>query len=315
VSPARVTAAVIALAVLGAGCTSTHHGVLPPAAPITTTTTAPVPAPNCGDPTASSRPAGPLPPPGQMPAGSYMRTIQDRGRLVAGVSPDTLLFGSVNPFTGQFEGYDVDVVKQVAKAIFGDDTHIEYRAVTNAQRIPDVQSSAVDLVAHTMTINCARRQLVDFSSVYYDAGQKVLVRTDSTAQTVNDLGGKKVCAPLGTTSIDNLGKVASHPIAVGMVDETDCLVAFQQGEVDAISTDDTVLAGMAAQDPYAKVVGPRFSDEPYGLAINLSHPDFTRFVNAVLDRMRSDGTWAAIYNRWLGRFGSAPAPPQAKYKD
>ena len=244
-----------------------------------------------------------------------MRTIQDRGRLIAGVSPDTLLFGSVSPFTGKFQGFDVDIVKEIAKAIFGDDTRVEYTAVTNAQRIPDVRSGAVDLVAHTMTINCARRLLVDFSSVYYDAGQKVLVHSDSKAQSINDLGGKKVCAPLGTTSIDNLAKVAAHPIAYGVVDETDCLVAFQEGVVDAISTDDTVLEGMAAQDPYAKVVGDRFTDEPYGLAVNLAHPEFTRFINAVLERVRADGTWASIYKKWLGQFGSAPSPPQAKYKD
>lgn len=244
-----------------------------------------------------------------------MRTIQDRGRLLAGVSPDTLLFGSVNPFTGQFEGFDVDVVKLIAKAIFGDESRVEYHAVTNAQRIPDVQDGSVDLVAHTMTINCDRRLLVDFSSVYYDAGQKVLVRASSPAKSINDLGGKKVCAPLGTTSIDNLAKVPTHPIAYGVVDETDCLVAFQQGVVDAISTDDAVLAGMAAQDPYARVVGPRFTDEPYGIAVNLKHPEFTRFINAVLQQVRSDGTWVSIYNRWLGKLGPAPAPPEAKYKD
>jgi polar amino acid transport system substrate-binding protein len=287
----------------------------PAAAATPPTTAAPAAAPDCGDPKASTRPpAGPLPAPGNMPAGSYMRTIQDRGRLIAGVSPDTLLFGSVNPFTGQFQGFDIDVVKEVSKAIFGDATHVEYHAVTNAQRIPDVQSAAVDLVAHTMTINCARRALVDFSSVYYDAGQKVLVRSDSTATKIDDLGGKKVCAPLGTTSIDNLAKVSTHPIAYGVADETDCLVAFQQGVVDAISTDDTVLAGMAAQDPYAKIVGDRFTDEPYGLAINLAHPEFTQFVNAVLERMRADGTWTAIYGRWLSKFGPAPAPPPALYK-
>jgi polar amino acid transport system substrate-binding protein len=248
-----------------------------------------------------------------------MRTIQDRHRLIAGVSPDTLLFGSVNPFTAKFEGFDVDLVREVAKQLFGDvadiDTNIEYRAVTNAQRIPDVQQNLVDLVAHTMTINCARRQMVDFTSVYYDAGQKVLVGRDSTAQGIQDLGGKKVCAPLGTTSIDNLTNAPSHPIPFPVVDETDCLVDFQTGLVDAISTDDTVLEGMAAQDPYAKVVGPRFTDEPYGMAINLAHPEFTRFVNAVLERVRSDGTWKAIYAKWLGRFGPVPDPPIAKYRN
>jgi polar amino acid transport system substrate-binding protein len=314
----RRVALVLLVALATAACTTTSpgHAGAAPAGPTTTTAAPPTTAaPACGDPTASSRPLGPLPPPGQMPAGTYMRTIQDRGRLIAGVSPDTLLFGSVNPFTAQFEGFDVDVVKQIAKAIFGDENRVEYHAVTNAQRIPDVQSGSVDLVAHTMTINCARRQMVDFSSVYYDAGQKVLVRRDSTAQSIDDLGGKKVCAPLGTTSIDNLAKVPTHPVPYGVVDETDCLVAFQQGVVDAISTDDTVLEGMAAQDPYAKIIGSRFTDEPYGIAVNLAHPEFTRFINGVLANMRTDGTWAAIYNRWLGRFGPAPSPPVAKYKD
>jgi len=309
---------ILAVALVAGACSSSHHaGGSAVAAPATVAppTTAAAPTPDCGDPTASSRPSGPLPTPGDMPAGSYMRTIQDRGRLIAGVSPDTLLFGSVNPFTAQFEGFDVDVVKAIAKAIFGDTSKVEYTAVTNAQRIPDVQAGSVDLVAHTMTINCARRQMVDFSSVYFDAGQKVLVRRDSTAQSVNDLGGKKVCAPLGTTSIDNLGRVPTHPVVVGVADETDCLVAFQQGTVDAISTDDTVLEGMAAQDPYAKVIGPRFTDEPYGIAVNLSHPEFTRFINGVLEQMRSDGSWAALYTKWLGRFGPTPAPPPASYKD
>jgi polar amino acid transport system substrate-binding protein len=85
--------------------------------------------------------------------------------------------------------------------------------------------------------------------------------------------------------------------------------------VDAISTDDAVLAGMAAQDPYAKIIGSRFTDEPYGLAVNLGHPEFTRFINAVLEQMRADGRWTAIYNAWLEKLGPAPPPPVAKYKD
>ncbi|HEY0535481.1 MAG TPA: transporter substrate-binding domain-containing protein, partial [Actinoplanes sp.] len=91
-------------------------------------------------------------------------------------------------------------------------------------------------------------------------------------------------------------------------------VAFQQNQVDAISTDDTILAGMAAQDPYAKVVGPRFTDEPYGMATSKKSPEFTRFVNAVLAKNKQNGTWAATYKRWLGAFGAPPAPPKAEYQ-
>jgi len=72
------------------------------------------------------------------------------------------------------------------------------------------------------------------------------------------------------------------------------------GQVDAISTDNAILEGLAAQDPNTKIVGPTFTQEPYGMAISKAHPDFTSFVNGVLTNERADGTWAAIYNRWLG---------------
>ena len=82
-----------------------------------------------------------------------------------------------------------------------------------------------------------------------------------------------------------------------------------------MSTDDTILAGLAAQDPYTKVIGDRFTEEPYGMAMSRDHPEFTRFVNAVLDRERADGTWKRLYTTWLGRFGPTPEPPPAQYRD
>jgi polar amino acid transport system substrate-binding protein len=88
---------------------------------------------------------------------------------------------------------------------------------------------------------------------------------------------------------------------------------LQEGKVAAISTDDAVLAGLMAQDPETKIVGPPLASAPYGLAISLQHPDFVRFVNAVLARMRADGEWAAIYSRWIGT--PAPAPPPAHYRE
>jgi len=89
-------------------------------------------------------------------------------------------------------------------------------------------------------------------------------------------------------------------------------VLLQQGDVAAISTDDSSLAGLAAQDPWTKIVGPRFSSEPYGLAISRQHSDFVRFVNGVLQQLRANGRWAASYARWVGT--PVPAPPPAHYK-
>jgi polar amino acid transport system substrate-binding protein len=271
----------------------------------------------CGDPTASLRPRGPLPAPGHMPGGSFMRTIQDRGRLIVGVDQNTLLLGYLNPFNGQIEGFDIDMLRQVAKAIFGDPNAIEFKAISSAQRIPVIQDQSVDIVADAMTINCERLKQVAFTTVYYDAGQRIMVPSNSPVRSPGDLAGRKVCATVGSTSIENISKLVPGAIPYPVPLRTDCLVALQEGKVYAISTDDAILYGFQAQDPYTKIVGPRFSNEPYGMAINKSHPDLVRFVNAVLAQMRGDGTWASIYEKWLGRVthAPAPAPPQAHYRD
>jgi len=91
-------------------------------------------------------------------------------------------------------------------------------------------------------------------------------------------------------------------------------VLFQSDQVEAVTADDTVLAGFAAQDPYAKIVGPEFTDEPYGLGIAKSHPEFVQFVNNVIAQMRSDGAWKALYSRWIAtKGGPIPDPPPAVY--
>jgi len=248
-----------------------------------------------------------------MPAGSTMATIQSRGRLVVGVSGDSLLLGARNPITGRIEGFDIDLARQVSAAIFGDPDKIELRVITAAQRIPLLQSGEVDLVARNMTITCARWEQVAFSAEYYLSGQKVLVPLGSTATSLADLAGQRVCAPAGSTS---LAKLADFPavVPVSGTTHTDCLVKFQQGEVDAITGDDTVLAGLAAQDPYAEVVGAAFTQEPYGLAMSSAAVDLVRFVNGVLAQTIADGRWAASYARWLEpSLGPPPAPPTPVY--
>jgi polar amino acid transport system substrate-binding protein len=307
--------------VVTAGCSSS--GVyattqIPTPAPPSTTTPAPsatTTPPACGNPLASFAPAGANPAPGAtMPSGSYMATIQKRGRLIAGVSSDTLLLGARNPLNGQIEGFDIDMLKAVSKAIFGDPNKIEFRVITTAQRIPVLTDGSVDIVARAMTINCTRWAQIDFSTEYYLAGQKVLVAKGSTAKGMEDLKGKKVCAPNGSTSMDKL-KTFAGLVPVGSDTHTGCLVLFQQGKVDAITGDDTILAGLAAQDPYAVVVkAPAFTKEPYGLGISKSHPDFVKFINGVLEQMRTDGQWTTAYDTWLkGALGPAPAPPAPVY--
>jgi polar amino acid transport system substrate-binding protein len=263
----------------------------------------------------SYEPSGALPAPGDLPAGSTMARIKERGRLIAGVSADTYLLASRNPLNGRIEGFDIDMVKAIAQAIFGDDSKYELRVITAAQRIPSLTDNSVDVVVRAMTINCTRWQQIAFSSEYYRAGQKILVRKGSKATKIGDLNGQRVCAPNGTSSMDNLKADAPKAVAVGADSHTGCLVLFQQGSVAAITGDDTVLAGLAAQDPYAVVPKQTaFTQEPYGIGINAKNVDLVRFVNARLAQMRSDGEWKSIYNRWLAApLGPAPDPPKAVY--
>lgn len=246
------------------------------------------------------------------PSGSYMDKIRRRGRLVAGVSADTLLFGFRNPFSGKLEGFDIDMVRAVAKQIFGDSNRISYKVVTYAQRIPALQSGDVDIVADVMTINCTRWTQINFSSEYFTSGQRVLVRTDSKASGIKDLNGKKMCVAKGSTNFEEMKKYPKV-IAVGVDDISDCMVLFQQGAVDSVTGDDTVLAGFVAQDPYAKIVGRAITTEPYGLGIAKAHVDFVRYVNVILQNMRVDGTWTQMYRKWLHPTGALPPIPQAVY--
>jgi polar amino acid transport system substrate-binding protein len=248
-----------------------------------------------------------------MPEGSYMRSIQDRGKLIAGVKDDVRLFGFLNPRTSQIEGFDVDIVKEIARAIFGDESNLELKAVTSAQRIPELNAGTVDLVAATMTVTAARKQEIDFSEVYYSAVQKVLVKKDAPYTGIQDLSGKKVCAAKGSTSERNI--TATNPQAeVVQADKyPDCLLSLQQGRVDAISTDDVILAGLADTDPDTKIVGEAFYDEPYGIGVAKNRPQFVAFINGVLQDLKTSGRWKEIHSKWLGKYSPTPEPPKGTY--
>ena len=222
-----------------------------------------------------------------------MAKIRARGYLIAGVDQSTYHFGFLNPLTGQIEGFDIDMIRAVAKAIFGDPGKVQFKAISDAQRIRDVTNGTVDIVAHTMTITCDRLKMVDFSSVYFDAAP--------AGPGAEELQGDQPGRPARPEGLRDhrIGLGRPHPahqaIAVQVPYWTDCLVLLQQGDVAAISTDDSILDGLAAQDPWTKIIGKPLTDEPYGLAISKQHPEFVRFVNAVLQQLRTDGQWNASY--------------------
>ncbi|GAB4083841.1 glutamate ABC transporter substrate-binding protein [Myceligenerans cantabricum] len=261
--------------------------------------------------TASYQPGGAMP--GEIPDGSTMAKIRERGALRVGISADTLRMSARDPFTGTIEGFDIDVARAIAKAIFGDPGKVTFRVITSAQREQVLQDHDVDVVVRTFTITCQRWQHVAFSAEYYHAGQKLLVPTSSDVRSVADLDGQRVCASQETTSLALL-KTWENVEPVVAATHTQCLAMFQRGRADALTGDDTVLAGFAAQDPYAKVVGEALSDEPYGVGIPADQVDMVRYVNAVLAQRVAGKGWRESYDRWLSdALGAAPVPPKPVY--
>jgi polar amino acid transport system substrate-binding protein len=307
-----LAAAVLAATALLAACGVADTPV--PAAPVPPEVTggsAPA-AQTCTDLLQSYAPG---PDPLAITPGSTMAAIKQRGRLIAGVSADTYLLGARNPVTGNIEGFDIDLVHQIAKAIFGDENKVQLRVITAADRIPVLQKHEVDIVVRNMSITCDRWTQIAFSAEYFQSGQRILVRKGSDITGLSSLAGHKVCAPLGTSSMDNLIRLAPDATPVGSDSHTGCLVLLQEGKVDAITGDDTVLAGLAAQDPYAVVLDEKpFTTEPYGVGIPADHVDMVRFVNGVLEKMHADGTWEASYDHWLApTLGKSPGQPQPQY--
>lgn len=262
------------------------------------------------DRTASLRPF-----PNRAQAEDAVENIRNRGRLIVGLDIGSNLFSFRDPITGEITGFDVDIAGEVARDIFGTPSQVEYRILSSPDRLEALENNQVDIVVKTMSMNCERRKQVGFSTEYLSANQRILAPRDSQIRQAGDLSGKRVCAVKGTTSRKRVQQIQPPVNLVDVVTWADCLVALQQRQVDAVSTDDSILAGLVSQDPYLHIVGPSMNQEPYGIGVNKNNPGLIRFVNGTLERIRRDGTWNTLYRKWLTVLGPTPAPPVARYSD
>ncbi|MEV4127468.1 glutamate ABC transporter substrate-binding protein [Nocardia sp. NPDC049707] len=286
-----------------------------PAKAVSIPTDAPIPPVRdeyCGDPTASLRPTGA----GAAARGPTIDAIRARGRLVVGLDTGSNLFSFRDPVSGTIIGFDADIAREVARDLLGSPDQVEYRSLGSAERESALQNHVVDIVVKTMTVNCERRQKVSFSTVYLHANQRVLAVKNSGIRSLADLAGKRVCIVSGTTSLDHMRREQPAATILTVPTWADCLVVLQQRQVDAISTDDAILAGLATQDSsYTELVGPSISVEPYGIGIPKGKDDLVRFVNGTLERIRTDGTWVRLYQQYLIALGPVPTPPAPTYQD
>ncbi|MET7299560.1 transporter substrate-binding domain-containing protein [Embleya sp. NPDC005575] len=285
------------------------------------------PPASCSNPLASLRPGSGPPRAADYPNDGSLARILRQGFLTIGIDQSTYPFSYADVADhNRLKGFDIDLVREIAADLFGstDASRLHFRVLPNNIREQSVANGDVDIVAKSVTVNCRRRALVDFSSVYYESGQRVLVVRDGPAATADHAkgliglpSGTRVCT-VGNTTAAEAVRVTKGLVPVTGETWADCLVHIQQGQADASVGDDTIMAGLQAQDRFVQLVGPKLTRESYGLEIAKTHPDLVRFVNASLERIRRDGTWQRLYETYVARYIPESGPvtaPDAVYLD
>jgi glutamate transport system substrate-binding protein len=235
------------------------------------------------------------------------------GKLTIGIPFDQPGIGLKNGDT--YTGFDVETAKYVAKALGVPEANITWKKSTGADRETMLTGGEVDMVVSNYTINDARKQKIDFAGPYFIAHQDLLVRRNETEITGPEtLNGKDLCTIAGTTSADNVLNFYQGRINLKELPGfSDCVKALAASEVDAVTTDDVILAGFAADPQYRgalKVVGRGFSDENYGIGIKKGNTALVDQVNAALKQYVADGSWAAALRITVAPSGySLPGPP------
>lgn len=212
----------------------------------------------------------------------------------------------------QFEGFDVDVARYVAKELGYDENQITFMEAPSAQRETLIQSGQVQLVVATYSITDARKEKVDFAGPYFIAGQDILVKSDRNDITgPQDLGNKRLCSVVGSTSAQKV-KDSYPDVQLQEVDTySKCAEAVDAGSMDAMTTDDIILAGYAAQEQYKgklKVVGAPFTEERYGVGLKKGDTELKDKVDAALTKMIDDGSWQKALDDNVGSSGYKPNP-------
>ncbi|MGW7237274.1 glutamate ABC transporter substrate-binding protein [Streptomyces sp. NPDC054804] len=235
------------------------------------------------------------------------------GKIKVGIKYDQPGLGLQEP-DGSFSGFDVDVATYVAGQLGYKPNQIEFVQTKSADRENALARGDVKFIAATYSITDERKQKVDFAGPYLLAHQDLLVKKDSTIAKGTDLNGKKLCSVTGSTSAQNLHDTIAPKANLKEVSTySECIAGLQSGSVDAVTTDDSILAGFAAQDKYKgqfKLAGLKLSNENYGVGVKKGDSATLDKINKALEKMVSDGSWKKAVDANFGpaEYKNEPAP-------
>lgn len=234
---------------------------------------------------------------------------QDTPVLTWGVKADTNLFGFYHIQSGKIEGFDIDIATALTEEMTGGKGIAEFVEVTSKTRIPLLKTGKIDGILATMTITEEREKQVDFSDVYFNGGQSLLVPEDSEINGIEDLtADHTVLAIKGSSSTQNMRELAPQVEVLDLENYSEGFVALQSGQGHALTTDDAILLGMIDQNPNYRLAGQSFTEEPYGIAINKGQDAFHHLLEDALDTIQGNGVYDAIYDKWFGEMLPADAP-------
>ncbi|MGW3683236.1 glutamate ABC transporter substrate-binding protein [Streptomyces prasinus] len=234
-------------------------------------------------------------------------------KIKIGIKYDQPGLGLKTP-DGSFSGFDVDVATYVAKELGYEPDQIEWVETKSADRENALARGDVKFIAATYSINDERAQKVDFAGPYLLAHQDLLVKSDSDISDATDLNDKKLCSVTGSTSAQNVKKDFAPKAQLKQLPTySECVAALQSGAVDALTTDDSILAGYASQDQYKgkfKLAGLKLSNENYGIGVKKGDTETVNKINDALEKMVSDKAWdkAVEANFGPAEYNNEPAP-------
>lgn len=241
---------------------------------------------------------------------AVIKKAQKRGKLVIGAKADQPYLGFQDQSTKEYSGFDIEIAKMVAADLGFSAKEIKFETVDSGARETAVSKGDVDLMIGTYTINDERKKQVSFAGPYFDAGAALLVREDEKSIKGPDtVRGKKVCSIVGSTPLQNIKKPKYGAEVTELAKYSDCVKQLLDGQVDAVTTDDAILMGFAADNPKKLEVLPEtFSDEPYGIGLKKDDEKLRKAVSEALQKHQDNGDYKKAFEATLGKSGS-------KYQD
>jgi len=239
-----------------------------------------------------------IPVSGALAADSLLDTVKQRGEMIVGVKYDFPPMGFINKDTGQPDGFEVDLAKEIAREL---SVKVKFVQALSKTRIPLIVNGNVDLVIATMTHKREREKAIDFSIHYMITGQRPITRKDTGITHVSQLAGKRVGTVQGGNAGPNLLNVQPKAVLVSFQEQTESLLALKQKKVDALVTDDVLIQWMAKQNPDLVIVGKLYTVEPYAMGVRHNDSKWRNAVNEAFLEIWDSRRYHELYKKWFGQ--------------